>query len=371
MAGRVFGGSPATIAMLMLIASSVGAETESSPWSGNATAQMCYPPVLLFASLGFRDNFGPVVSVGGLNQTVPLFGIDYTGNNWTTGWVNLTKEHPEVQFIYDVEGLVNLVFQGLSNGPTFVRVIVECPITDNITCTIKYTPDDDTLKKCNGNCDASLKDVTKGDLAQWIDFDVLRNHSQDLKDRWGPICEKIANVSDPGNMHIQMRPGDGQFMCTAWTPSPTRFWLTTNATTPPISVNATYIMKNDTGVAHLEFSVTNGTDPPSCNAESVLGWSLTTTSSGGQMIITDPGQQPSEGQLQRLVGRRGTAGPKDECDSNEFQFLVVVLIISFLVLLVIYLFFKERIHVWVTEKVLSRFGTGNKPVSRAGFRPVI
>lgn len=366
MARHPFGGFLPTIATLVLLSSFVGAELDSSPWDGNATGRMCDPPVLLLVSLGLRDNYGPIMSVGGLNQTAPLFGVDYQGHNWTTKWVNLTKESPEIQFLFDQEGIVGLLFQGYSGNTDFVSVRLECPITDNITCVIKYTVDSDADKKCNNVCREHLQYVTKGGLAQWIEFDLLRNHSKELQNRWGPICEKIANISDPGHMHLQSRLGNGWFSCEGHSPSPTRFWLTTNATMPPATINATYTRSNETGWAHLNVSTANGTGPFSCSAESVLGWSVTQNSSGDHL--------PSSPQLQKLVGRRGPAGqaePKDDCGSHEFQFLVVVLIISFLVLLVIYLFFKERIHVWVTEKVLSRFGSGNKPVSRAGFRPVI
>ncbi|AAF99245.1 pr151 [rat cytomegalovirus strain Maastricht] len=355
-----------TIFMYVTIITAVGGsfvDTRSS-----VTNEMCEPPVLVFYSMtvGGTDI---VLSVGGLNETSPLFGIYPDGNPWTTKWINLTKEDPEINFLLDQDQHINLMQAYFGHVPDLVGLRYECPLTkDNFTCIIKFMLNSDIVELSESTpAPSESMELIEG-VSKWLNINILKNNSDILLDRWGLVCTGIANISDPNHMSIMTQVGNGWTTCTGTTPSPTRFWLSVNESNSVVEINSTYTRSNETGWATLNVS-TNPGDSPSCSAKSILGWTVVANQTQLEGVYELP-------KLAKQIGGLDSETRKDCTNGQSYDFLIVLMIVVFLILAVVYLFFKNQIHVWMVENVLSRFGVENKEsttssVNRSEFRPMI
>lgn len=332
--------------------------------SSNMSDIMCQPPVLLFyaMSVGGTDI---VLNIGGLNETSPLFGVFLSGDPWNTKWVNLTRQDPEIQFLLDQDRRVNLMKAYFGNGYDFVGLRYECPVTrTNFTCIVKFTLEDETVELTTSGYGSSPYHELENHILDWLNVDILKNHSEQLADKWEPTCTKIANVSDPGHMSLSTTSGDGWTTCDGSTPTPTRFWISVNDSGTVVSINSTYTKNREVGSAFLNISTSSRN--LSCSASSVLGWTVIANQT--ETIHELP-------TLAKLIGDSEPGLKKEGCGNGgqNYDFLIVVIMI-FLILAVVYLFFKNQIHAWIIENVLNRFGSDNKPaspVSHAEFQPMI
>lgn len=359
-------GSIKIILIFMTILAVIG--VSSGDVSTNMSEVMCEPPVLVFYSMSVGGT-DIVLSVGGLNETSPLFGVYLNGDSWTTKWINLTREDPEIQFLLDQDQHVHLMQAYFGYTPDLVGLRYECPLTkENFTCIIKFMLNSDVVELSESTPAPSENMELIEGVSKWLNIDILKNNSGTLLNRWGPVCGAIANVSDPAHMSVTTQIGNGWTTCTGTTPTPTRFWLSVNESDSVVEINSTYTRVNETGWAILNVSSNPGS-PPSCKATSVLGWTVLANHTQTEDVHELP-------QLAKLINGPDSGTRKEECDNGpNYDFLVVLMIVVFLILAVVYLFFKNQIHVWMVENVLSRFGVENKlpssSVNRAEFRPMI
>lgn len=326
------------------------ADAHPTDLPANMSSLMCEPPVMFFytMSVGATD---AVISIGGLNQTVSLFGVESDGSSWHTRWANVSKEDPEMDFLLEMEHDLRFMLAYFDKPLDFVGLRFECPLTlHNLTCTIKLKFDSYLVEFTGSTPEPSpYMDVIE-DVAKGFNIDILRNNSEALVNRWGPVCTAIANVSDPNHMTLTSQKGEKWITCNATTPSPTRFWIQVNDSNTLVDMNGTYTTKTEYGWAFMNVSTT-GPDP-SCNAESILGWTVTANE-------TEPVYEMPT--FARLVGGSGPEASREGYGGQNYDFLVVLIIIVLLILAVVYLFFKNQIHVWMIQNVLTRFGAYNKP----------
>lgn len=330
--------------------------------SANMSDAMCEPPVLVFYSMTVGST-NVIISIGGLNVTSPLFGVEGNGDSWASKWVNISREDPEIQFLLEQDKNVNLMYAYFGNVPDLVGLRYECPLTkENFTCVVKFMLNSDKITLTESTPEPSTHSEIIEGVTKWLNIDILKNNSDTLVGRWAPVCTAIANVSDPEHMSVSSQNGGGWFTCNATTPSPTRFWLKVNDSSTIVETNSTYTKMNETGWAFLNVS-TNGTNH-SCSAESILGWTVIANQS--ETVYETP-------QVAKLIGVPGSRGSRERNDGQNRDFFVILIIIVLLILAVVYLFFKNQVHVWLIKNVLSRFGANNKPSpsSRVEFKPVI
>lgn len=343
----------------------VNASTASQ--SANVSDVLCQPPVLVFYSMSVGST-DIIVSVGGLNQTSPLFGVEGNGDAWSTRWVNVSRGDPEIEFLLQQDQNIYLMKAYFANTPDFVGLRYECPLTkENLTCVVKFALNSDTVELSDANSKLSSHAELVEGVSKMLNIDILKNNSDVLLSRWGPVCRAIANVSDPGHMNVSSQTGDGWTTCSGQTPSPVRFWISVNASGTVSEINSTYTKRNETGWAFLNVS-TGGGSSSSCSVDSIVGWSVSASQ------IDAVHELPI---LSRLVSDPDSGGSKVGLGGPNYDFFILMMIVVFLILAVVYLFFKNQIHVWMMENILSRFGMGNKlsppttTADRVEFQPMI
>lgn len=360
---RVPNGFALAGAILAFMTALAIADVSPTDPPANISDIMCEPPILFF----YVANFGPLdatVGIGGLNQTAPLFGLESDGSDWHTKWVNVTRESPEIEFMFEHERNLQLIKAYFENTPDLVGLRFECPVTrQNFTCTIKFVFNSDMVELTESTpAPSSYLEIIEN-VGKWLSIDILKNNSGPLADRWEPTCANIANVSDPEHMSVSSQVGNGWFTCNATTPSPTRFWLKVNDSNAVVDMNGTYTKSTEKGWAFINVSTVG--NEPSCSAESILGWSVTANRSEPVYELPTPA---------KLMNVPSSESSKEVYSGQNYDFLVVLIIIILLILAVVYLFFKNQIHVWMIENVLNRFGAYNKtpqPPTHAECRPMI